>query len=153
MTKSLQWANRHSSSEGYIRISLRCTQNLRVSWLRGAEAVASAAGSRERPCLQPAHSDRSSSFRTSNSPRRAGFPADTFVVKPDFADADPGEAGEYALFVRLLVETKGLRVLLNAWQQLPAQYPPPIVGTDPRTSRSKRKLVNCSFQESPFGEG
>lgn len=64
----------------------------------------------------------------------AGFPADRFVVKPNFADPDPGERqgpGEYALFVGRLVDNKGLRDLLNAWKQLPAQYPLQIVGEGP----------------------
>lgn len=64
----------------------------------------------------------------------AGFPADRFVVKPNFTDPDPGErpgAGEYALFVGRLVENKGAGVLLNAWKQLPAQYPLQIVGEGP----------------------
>jgi len=64
----------------------------------------------------------------------AGFPAEKFVVKPNFADPDPGErhgAGEYALFVGRLVENKGLWALLNAWKQLPAQYPLQIVGKGP----------------------
>ena len=64
----------------------------------------------------------------------AGFPAERFVVKPNFTDPDPGErqgAGEYALFVGRLVENKGGEVLLNAWKQLPAQYPLEIIGEGP----------------------
>jgi glycosyltransferase involved in cell wall biosynthesis len=64
----------------------------------------------------------------------AGFPADRFVVKPNFADPDPGERqgrGEYALFVGRLVENKGLWALLHAWKQLPRQYPLEIVGEGP----------------------
>lgn len=64
----------------------------------------------------------------------AGFPPDRFLVKPNFTDPDPGERqglGEYALFVGRLVENKGLQVLLNAWKQLPAQYPLRIVGDGP----------------------
>jgi glycosyltransferase involved in cell wall biosynthesis len=64
----------------------------------------------------------------------AGFPADKFTVKPNFADPDPRErvgAGEYALFVGRLAENKGVRVLLNAWKKLPAQYPLHIVGDGP----------------------
>lgn len=64
----------------------------------------------------------------------AGFPSDKFVVKPNFTDPDPGEresAGEYALFVGRVKDDKGLRVLLNAWGKLPAQYPLHIVGDGP----------------------
>jgi glycosyltransferase involved in cell wall biosynthesis len=64
----------------------------------------------------------------------AGFPADRFVVKPNFADPDPGAragSGEYALFVGRLVENKGVYTLLNAWKQLSAQYPLQIVGDGP----------------------
>jgi len=65
---------------------------------------------------------------------RAGFPADKIVVKPNFVDPDPGErlrAGEYALFVGRIDETKGTRVLLDAWNRLPAKYPLQVVGDGP----------------------
>jgi glycosyltransferase involved in cell wall biosynthesis len=64
----------------------------------------------------------------------AGFPPDKFVVKPNFVDSDPGErngSGEYAVYVGRLAEDKGLRILLNAWKQLPEQYPLQIVGDGP----------------------
>ena len=64
----------------------------------------------------------------------AGFPSDRFVVKPNFVAPDPVErqsAGEYALFVGRLAENKGVGILLNAWKQLPAQYPLLIVGDGP----------------------
>jgi glycosyltransferase involved in cell wall biosynthesis len=64
----------------------------------------------------------------------AGFPSDKFVVKPNFADPDPGERvgpGEYAVFIGRLAENKGLRVLLDAWKKLPAQFPLQIVGDGP----------------------
>jgi glycosyltransferase involved in cell wall biosynthesis len=67
----------------------------------------------------------------------SGFPSDRFIVKPNFADHDPGERvgpGKYALFVGRLVENKGLRVLLNAWKELPEQYPLHIVGDGPDRS-------------------
>ena len=67
----------------------------------------------------------------------AGFPLHSLVVKPNFADHDPGERvgpGTYALFVGRLLENKGLRVLLNAWKQLPEQYPLHIVGDGPDRS-------------------
>jgi glycosyltransferase involved in cell wall biosynthesis len=64
----------------------------------------------------------------------AGFPSDIFSVKPNFADPDPGEridSGEYAVFVGRLAENKGVRILLDAWKRLPAQYPLHIVGDGP----------------------
>jgi len=64
----------------------------------------------------------------------SGFSADKFTVKPNFADPDPGErfgSGEYALFVGRLHESKGVRVLLDAWKRLPAQYTLQIVGEGP----------------------
>ena len=65
---------------------------------------------------------------------RAGFPADKFVVKPNFADPDPGEkrgVGEYALFIGRIDETKGTRVLLEAWKRLGGEFPLEIVGDGP----------------------
>jgi glycosyltransferase involved in cell wall biosynthesis len=65
---------------------------------------------------------------------RAGFPASKFVVKPNFADPDPGErlsAGDYALFIGRVDETKGTRILLDAWQKLKVKFPLHIVGDGP----------------------
>jgi glycosyltransferase involved in cell wall biosynthesis len=65
---------------------------------------------------------------------RAGFPADRFVVKANFAEPDPGEklaAGEYALFIGRVDPTKGTRVLLDAWNRLPVKYPLHVVGDGP----------------------
>src|SRR5215472_8607727 len=62
---------------------------------------------------------------------RAGFPAGKIVIKPNFADPDPGErrgAGEYALFVGRIDQTKGTRVLLDAWNRLPAKCSLHVVG-------------------------
>lgn len=64
----------------------------------------------------------------------AGFPAERFVIKPNFADPDPGEkpgAGEYALFIGRLDQTKGTRILLDAWKRLPVMYPLHVVGDGP----------------------
>ncbi|HEX3376644.1 MAG TPA: glycosyltransferase family 4 protein [Candidatus Acidoferrales bacterium] len=64
----------------------------------------------------------------------SGFSDDQFVVKPNFADPDPGERfgfGEYAVFVGRLHESKGVRVLLDAWKNLPVLYPLQIVGEGP----------------------
>jgi glycosyltransferase involved in cell wall biosynthesis len=64
----------------------------------------------------------------------AGFSSDRFVVKPNFADRDPGERvriDNYAVFVGRLTENKGLQVLLDAWKRLSVQYPLQIVGEGP----------------------
>jgi glycosyltransferase involved in cell wall biosynthesis len=76
----------------------------------------------------------------------AGFPSDKFVVKPNFAYPDPREregAGGYAVYVGRLSEDKGLRVLLNAWGKLPAQYPLHIVGEGP-----ERAALEAQARES-----
>jgi len=64
----------------------------------------------------------------------AGFPAEAFMVKPNFTEPDPGErvgTGDHAVFVGRLDERKGVRVLLDAWKKLPSQYPLQIVGDGP----------------------
>jgi glycosyltransferase involved in cell wall biosynthesis len=64
----------------------------------------------------------------------SGFSAESFAVKPNFTDRDPGErvrSGEYAVFVGRLAEDKGVRVLLEAWKRLPPHYPLQIVGDGP----------------------
>jgi glycosyltransferase involved in cell wall biosynthesis len=79
----------------------------------------------------------------------AGFPADKFVVKPNFVNPDPGErvgAGEYAVFVGRLAENKGVRVLLDAWKKLPARYPLHIVGEG--SERSSLEAQACELQLS-----
>jgi glycosyltransferase involved in cell wall biosynthesis len=65
---------------------------------------------------------------------RAGFPAERLVIKPNFADRDPGEracAGEYVLFIGRIDETKGTRILLDAWKRLAVDYPLHVVGDGP----------------------
>jgi glycosyltransferase involved in cell wall biosynthesis len=84
----------------------------------------------------------------------AGFPPDKIAVKPNFVDPDPCErthAGDYAIFTGRLAEDKGLRVLLNAWAQLPAQYPLHIVGDGPErgaleAQARELRLANITFR-------
>jgi glycosyltransferase involved in cell wall biosynthesis len=72
----------------------------------------------------------------------AGFPAEKFVVKPNFAEPDPKERtgpGEYAVYVGRLTKDKGLQVLLNAWNLLPKHYPLCIVGDGPERAALEAK--------------
>jgi len=84
---------------------------------------------------------------------RAGFPADKIVVKPNFVDPDPGEkprAGEYALFLGRMDETKGTRVLLDAWNKLPAKYPLHVVGDGPDRQWMEAQVRELRLSEVIF---
>src|SRR5262249_50128844 len=62
---------------------------------------------------------------------QAGFPSSRLVVKPNFVSGEIHPAidpGTYVLFVGRLVPEKGLRILLDAWRQLPKSIPLYIVG-------------------------
>ena len=64
----------------------------------------------------------------------AGYPRDRFTVKPNFVDSDPRErngAGQYAVYVGRLMDSKGSRLLLDAWKKLPTGCPLHIVGDGP----------------------
>lgn len=81
---------------------------------------------------------------------RAGLPANKLVVKPNFVDPDPGEklaAGEYALFIGRIDQTKGTRVLLDAWKRLPGKYPLHVVGDGP-----DRQWMEAQVRESRLSE-
>lgn len=54
-----------------------------------------------------------------------GLPAERIAIKPNFLARDPGIGsgeGGYALFAGRLVEEKGVRSLLRAWQKLPNRH-------------------------------
>jgi glycosyltransferase involved in cell wall biosynthesis len=83
----------------------------------------------------------------------AGFPPEKFVVKPNFADPDPGErlsAGEYALFIGRIDETKGTRVLLDAWKKLPVTYPLQVVGDGPDRPGMEARARELQLSEVTF---
>jgi glycosyltransferase involved in cell wall biosynthesis len=83
----------------------------------------------------------------------AGFPSEKFVVKPNFADPDPGErpgAGEYALFIGRVDQTKGTRVLLDAWERLPMRYPLQVVGDGPDRPWMEARVRELKLSEVTF---
>lgn len=83
----------------------------------------------------------------------AGFPSEKFVIKPNFADPDPGErlgAGEYALFVGRIDETKGTTVLLDAWKRLPVKYPLHVVGDGPDLPGMEARARELQLSEVTF---
>lgn len=83
----------------------------------------------------------------------AGFPADKLVVKPNFADRDPGErqnAGDFALFVGRLTQDKGLRILLNAWKALPVQIPLRILGEGAERASLEAEVRACGLSGITF---
>lgn len=79
-----------------------------------------------------------------------GFPADKFIVKPNFIYPDPGACignGNYALFVGRLSPEKGVRTLLQSWQKL--KIPLKIVGDGPLMDEVRKdlKAKNMRFVE------
>jgi len=84
---------------------------------------------------------------------RSGLPSDKFVLKPNFADPDPGEkqgTGEYALFIGRMDEVKGTRILLDAWRRLPVKCPMEVVGDGPdlpwmQQQAREQGLFNVTF--------
>ena len=83
----------------------------------------------------------------------AGFPAERFVIKPNFADPDPGEKigdGEYALFVGRIDQTKGTRILLQAWERLPVMYPLQVVGDGPDLQWMEARVRELQLFEVTF---
>jgi glycosyltransferase involved in cell wall biosynthesis len=84
---------------------------------------------------------------------RSGFSPNSFVVKPNFADRDPGERaqpGDYAVFVGRLDGPKGVRVLLDAWKKLPVQYPLQIVGDGPERAAMEAQVRELQLSEIAF---
>jgi glycosyltransferase involved in cell wall biosynthesis len=83
----------------------------------------------------------------------AGFPSAKFSVKPNFADPDPGErldTGGYAVFIGRVDETKGSRVLLDAWNRLPVRYPLQVVGDGPDLPWMEARARELRLSEVTF---
>lgn len=73
----------------------------------------------------------------------AGFPADKICVKPNFLLDDPGTGshdGDYFLFVGRLTEEKGIRTLLDAWDELP-DVPLKIAGDGPLMPEIQQRIA------------
>lgn len=65
---------------------------------------------------------------------QGGIPAHKVTVKPNFLPRDPGLGtglGGYVLFAGRLMEYKGVRTLLEAWRNMPANLPLKIAGDGP----------------------
>jgi glycosyltransferase involved in cell wall biosynthesis len=64
----------------------------------------------------------------------AGLPADRIVVKRNFLQEDPGKGagdGAFALFIGRLVQEKGIKTLLAAWERIGTRLPLKIIGGGP----------------------
>lgn len=76
-----------------------------------------------------------------------GFPAERFVVKPNFLEEDPGPGGapgDYALFVGGLMDYKGVEVLARAWKEGAIGIPLKIVGDGPLRSRVEQLTAGAA---------
>ncbi len=65
---------------------------------------------------------------------QAGYPAEKFVVKPNFVVSDPGKRGrngDYYIYVGRLSKEKGIETLLKAWQRMPEDIKLKIIGDGP----------------------
>lgn len=75
---------------------------------------------------------------------RGGVDATRTVVKPNFL-REPGRVGAgrggYALFVGRLTEEKGIRTILNAWEQGKVAIPLKIMGDGPLADEVRRRAV------------
>jgi glycosyltransferase involved in cell wall biosynthesis len=90
---------------------------------------------------------------------QGGLPAAKVHVKPNFLRDDPGfhlRDGDHALFIGRLVEEKGLRTLLGAWETLDGTVPLKIVGQGPMAGWIRKqiaKLPSVDWHEHVSREG
>lgn len=78
-----------------------------------------------------------------------GLPPDKIVVKPNFV-AEPGiipKSAEYALFVGRLSEEKGIKVLINAWENV-KDIPLKIIGNGPLFDLAKRLIETYKIRNA-----
>lgn len=79
-----------------------------------------------------------------------GLSAELLSVKPNFLVNDPGTGtgdGGYALFVGRLTAEKGVRTLLNAWEQSGHQLPLKVVGEGPLLEELQNRAVGLTGVE------
>ena len=82
-----------------------------------------------------------------------GLPEERIAVKPNFVEPDPGpreHLGRYALFAGRLTVEKGVRTLLDAWQQLDSGIALRIAGDGPlqdelETRVAREGIANVTF--------
>ena len=79
-----------------------------------------------------------------------GLSAELLSVKPNFMVSDPGTGkgdGGYALFVGRLTAEKGVRTLLNAWEQSGQQLPLKVVGEGPLLEELQNRAISLTGVE------
>lgn len=79
-----------------------------------------------------------------------GLRAELLSVKPNFMVSDPGTGtgdGGYALFVGRLTAEKGVRTLLNAWEQSGQQLPLKVVGEGPLLEELQNRAISLTGVE------
>lgn len=78
-----------------------------------------------------------------------GLPAEKVVVKTNFLTDDPGQGtheGDYAVFVGRLTEEKGVRLMLEAWRNLP-DIPLKVVGDGPLMDELQSMITQHSLKQ------
>lgn len=82
-----------------------------------------------------------------------GVNPEKVLVKPNFADPDPGEregAGDYAVFAGRLTVDKGLRTLIKAWSKLERRIPLVVVGDGPLRAELEATVTRLGMSHVRF---